>query len=80
MGGPDVGNGIALGINGNAYVTGALQTGMFTSNAYAAKFDPFCNWICTGILHSFAGGRDIGKGITVNEEKQKTAPPGYEQG
>jgi hypothetical protein len=47
-------------------VTGALTNAAATTNAYVAKFDPFCNWRCTGLLPTFVGGPDVGNGITVN--------------
>src|SRR5438128_2333966 len=57
VGGPDVGNGIALDIEGRAFVTGALSNAASTTNAYVAQFDPSCNWQCTGLLPTIANGR-----------------------
>jgi hypothetical protein len=49
IGGPDVGNGVAVDPNGNAYITGDMTPAPGTTTAFVAKFLPGCNYMCTGL-------------------------------
>jgi hypothetical protein len=66
-GGPDIGNAIALDGIEDVFVTGALTNPTGTTSAYVARFDSLCNWKCTGLVPSLAGGPDVGNGIVADQ-------------
>jgi hypothetical protein len=66
-GGPDIGNAIALDAAGDVFVTGSMTNPAGTTSAYMAKFDSLCDWQCTGLVPSPAGGPDVGNGIAADQ-------------